>query len=158
MADYEKAKLEAKNLLEKYYIKDPAVPVFELAQNLGYKIEFFKMEQLKDVAGFTDLDKKNIYINENDPSYRQSFTVAHELGHIVLQHQPDKVGVLFRNTNIPTTDEEKEANAFAANLLMPKPFILKVMKEYNLNKEDVNILAGIFGVSPQAMGHQLERV
>ena len=158
MADYEKAKLEAKNLLEKYKITTPVVPVFELAQNLGYTITFFKSEKLNEVAGFTNLVSKTIYINEDDLSYRQSFTVAHELGHIVLQHQPDKIGVLFRNTHIPTTDEEKEANVFAANLLMPKEFVFKVMKEYGLNKENINILASIFGVSPQAMGHHLKYV
>ncbi|MBI2436645.1 MAG: ImmA/IrrE family metallo-endopeptidase [Candidatus Magasanikbacteria bacterium] len=163
MSDYEKAQVKAKELLEEHNITTPVVPIFDFTQRFGFKIFFFKPEKidgekLNDVAGFTDLDQKIIYINEHDPSYRQSFTVAHELGHIVLEHQPSKVEVqyLYRNTNITTTDEEKEANVFAANLLMPKIFIEKIMKQYNLHKEDVNTLAGIFGVSPQAMNLRLK--
>lgn len=163
MSDYEKARLKAKELLEEHEIRNPVVPIFVLPQSLGFKIYFFTPEKidgekLNDVAGFTDLEQKIIYINGNDPSYRQSFTVAHELGHIVLEHQPSKVGVqyIYRNTTITTTDEEKEANVFAANLLMPKDFLFKIMKEYKLNKNDINTLASIFGVSAQAMDLRLK--
>lgn len=50
-----------------------------------------------------------IYINSNAPADRQRFTIAHELGHVVL-HQ---------NYDVDNEDQEDEANEFASSLLMP---------------------------------------
>lgn len=47
-----------------------------------------------------------IFINRNQPADRQRFSLAHELGHVVM-HQ------------VPSPTMEDEANAFAAALLMP---------------------------------------
>ncbi len=47
-----------------------------------------------------------IFLNRNQPADRQRFSLAHELGHIVMHKAPS-----------PTMEEE--ANAFAAALLMP---------------------------------------
>ena len=35
-------------------------------------------------------ETKSIYINENDSLNRQRFTVAHELGHIILHHESNE--------------------------------------------------------------------
>lgn len=56
-----------------------------------------------------------IFLNKNLPGCRQRFTLAHELGHIIMHR-------------IPTGDDmETEANKFAACLLMPtddiKPYL-----------------------------------
>lgn len=48
-----------------------------------------------------------IFLNRNQPADRQRFSLAHELGHIVMHR-------------IPSPAMEEEANAFAAALLMPK--------------------------------------
>lgn len=69
-------------------------------------------------ASFKDVDvdgltinpiglKPVIFINADRPACRQRFSLAHELGHVVLHayHTPDM---------------EKEANRFAAELLMPE--------------------------------------
>ncbi|MFA5183554.1 MAG: XRE family transcriptional regulator [Syntrophales bacterium] len=48
-----------------------------------------------------------IFINYKQPADRMRFTLAHELGHIVM-HQ------------IPSPDMEKEANEFASAFLMPR--------------------------------------
>lgn len=48
-----------------------------------------------------------IFLNQNMPGDRQRFTLAHELGHAVMHR-------------LPTPDMEKEADAFAAALLMPE--------------------------------------
>jgi Zn-dependent peptidase ImmA (M78 family)/DNA-binding XRE family transcriptional regulator len=48
-----------------------------------------------------------IFINYKQPADRMRFTLAHELGHIVMHH-------------IPSPDMEKEANEFASAFLMPR--------------------------------------
>lgn len=47
-----------------------------------------------------------IFINRNQPADRQRFSLAHELGHVVMHR-------------VPSPTMEDEANAFAAAMLMP---------------------------------------
>ncbi len=92
----------------------------------------------------------------DDSGSRKSFTIAHELGHIFLEHK--NYNVLFR---IPKKDsrygaEEMAANSFAAHLLMPDFMLREYMKKYNLSKLDYKVMADIFGVPLSAMRPTLE--
>lgn len=62
-----------------------------------------------------------IFINKNYPGDRIRFTIAHELGHILLH-------------DYPTEESEREANEFAAELLMPKKLIAPHLKNLNIEK------------------------
>lgn len=157
--NYNEARKKAEELIVARGITEPVVPIFEIAEDNGCTIRFFRPTgELLRVAGFTDTKTKTIYVNESDPAYRQSFTVAHELGHLILGHGSNEYGVLLRNTHIETTPIEKEANAFASYLLMPEALLRKIMGQYNLDKNQVELLAGIFGVSSQAMKFRLQRL
>lgn len=79
--------------------------------------------------GFYDPKARAIYVNRDDPPNRQTFTIAHELGHhylhrdFILTH-PDQYKVLYRKPMGRETDPiEKEANSFAANLLVPTEWL-----------------------------------
>jgi Zn-dependent peptidase ImmA (M78 family)/transcriptional regulator with XRE-family HTH domain len=61
------------------------------------------------------------FINESSPADRMRFSLAHELGHIVM-HQ------------IQTDDMEKEADRFAAEILMPEESIKPHLMEITLPK------------------------
>jgi hypothetical protein len=69
----------------------------------------------------------HVIVNKNNPLTRQRFTLAHELGHIVI---PWHIGTIIDRTD-PHADVglngyweiEAEANAFAAELLMPSAWI-----------------------------------
>lgn len=65
----------------------------------------------KENYGFTIKIKRKYYIcyDSTLPKPIQKFTIAHEIGHIILKH--------FNNSN--HLNDEKEANMFAARLLMP---------------------------------------
>ncbi len=160
--DYQKAEESARALLEKYSINEPVVRVFDIAQKEGLKIQLFDMpEKLSNIAGFFDPDTKTIYVNNSDPTNRQTFTVAHELAHFILNHAPDKIGVLPRWPDLQNqikTPVEQEANCFAAELLVPKKMLTEQMEKYSLQKEDVDLLARLFGVSQETMSHRLKRV
>ena len=58
-----------------------------------------------------------IFINSNTPGDRLRFTLAHELGHIVMH-------------TVPTPEIEDEANEFAAEFLLPeddiKPYLMQI--------------------------------
>jgi Zn-dependent peptidase ImmA (M78 family) len=58
-----------------------------------------------------------IIINSKRSAYRQLFSIAHELGHIILRHPP----ILFMEPGKTQQSwYETQANVFAAELLMPK--------------------------------------
>lgn len=48
--------------------------------------------------------------NNNYPTVRKRFSIAHELGHLILKHNA---------TNLDTDELETEAHAFATRILMP---------------------------------------
>jgi len=158
-ADYDKAREAALALLEKYNIKSPVVPVFDIAQEEGLSIKSFDMpDELHDVAGFFDPATKIIYVNQAETANRQTFTVAHELGHYILNHPADQVGVLPRWPKMQTGTNnapEQEANCFAEELLVPSHFLKEQMEKYDVSPENSEILAQLFGVSRSVMDIKL---
>ncbi|KKP90412.1 MAG: hypothetical protein US57_C0002G0033 [Candidatus Moranbacteria bacterium GW2011_GWC2_37_73] len=92
-----------------------------------------------------------IGVNQNHPKVRQRFTLAHELGHFLMGH--DDHTIVDDRFDKPI-NKEKEANKFASELLMPKQFIEKEIKEHS-GKIGINQLAKKFEVSEQAMSIRL---
>jgi len=125
------------------------VPLEAIAKQKGYDCLVFDPianPQLADVAGMVNHEAKKIFINRNDNILRQRFTLAHEIGHIVL-HQGRSVVDFRKNIEQPSTPEEVEANRFAADLVMPAiPFI----KEWLQGSGDYDSIVKRFGVSAQA--------
>ena len=155
--DCDKARREAARVLRENTISDPPVDVREIASNYGIKIVrvIFKAGH-KDISGFLDFPEKTIYINNEESYNRNTFTIAHELGHYflhkdLLQNHPKEYQVLMRRPLASDQDwKEKEANAFAAHLLVPHEFL-------NRYKDFANVaqLAKAFIVSPEVIRYQL---
>lgn len=98
--------------------------------------------KLKD--GYTIRIKKNVnvvlYHEENKGTPRLNWTLAHETGHIYLNHDTD--GEI----------QEIEANQFAAELLMPTPIITKLARKISLTPR---IIAKTFLVSEDAASRKV---
>jgi Zn-dependent peptidase ImmA (M78 family) len=110
-----------------------------------------------DVSGAFDRAENKIYVAGDDIYARQAFTIAHELGHLLLHANVDReIFYRYESLNLDKEDgvEETEANWFAASLLMPEPL---VKKYWNLTKEP-KALADIFGVSSTAMFFRLKHL
>lgn len=142
------------------------VDVEGLANALGIDVRYSflekgisgMLERLKDGSGYC------ITINASDPPTRQRFTIAHELGHYIFHRNLVGDGVdddrIYRSTEVGRYHntaigpaQETEANAFAANLLMPHTLIKQERAE--LGGDNVAELARRFGVSEQAMSIRL---
>ncbi|MBC2714091.1 MAG: ImmA/IrrE family metallo-endopeptidase [Desulfobacteraceae bacterium] len=159
----------AQQLLAEFGIDTPPVPVEDIAKQKGAKLSFEPFEGKDDISGLLFRDKNNVIIGINSahPRNRQRFSIAHELGHLFLHDKElfvDKVVKLnFRDSVSSAAIDTKEiaANAFAAELLMPKQFIQNeiykiIKKSLSLNKEElIEKLAVIFEVSKQAMEYRL---
>lgn len=155
--NYAKAKAEAQRLLKKNGVTKPPVPVREIVEREGVDVVFARFNTLhRDVAGFTDFRGAKIYVNMEDGLNRQTFTIAHEFGHWVLHRtlfdaNPRQYNILLRRPRGPNTDPlEKEANAFAAELLVPMNLLHEV-KDY-LSLSD---MANLFAVSEEVIQHRL---
>ena len=154
-------------LLEELEIDEPPVPVRKIARHCDARIVRVPGEGDNDLSGFLyrEGDQAVIGVNKDHAPVRQRFTIAHELGHLLL-HEHDQVHVdrgfrvqLRSGVSSQGTDrDEMEANRFAAELLMPSCLLrLDVeQREFDLaNDDELRSLARRYGVSTQALAIRL---
>ena len=91
-----------------------------------------------------DNGKHHILVNIYDPYERQRFTIAHELGHLLLDNTET---IDCRESIFSNSEKELRANEFAGSLLMPKEWLEEVIKIVDDNDK----LANLFQVSRQAI-------
>jgi Zn-dependent peptidase ImmA (M78 family) len=88
-----------------------------------------------------------LFVNGAEPANRQRFTLAHELGHHRLGHATvvDEPSALIGHGHDPA---EVEANAFAAEFLLPKQAMQEWARGHGaIGLTDVVRLAATYGVS-----------
>lgn len=167
-------KIEAlvEELLDEHGITEAPVPVDPIAKAEGARIYYQSLDD--EVSGFLYRDDKQIVIgvNTHHATVRQNFTKAHELGHLLLHDrdaEPLHVDRVFRvvrlrdRTSSDGNDEaEREANLFAATLLMPKQFLEADLADLDsldlLDDSDLLELARKYGVSTQALVNRLKNL
>lgn len=134
MPDYPRVKREAKRLLEEFGITSPPVNPVDIARQLGVDVMFADFEEgANGISGFYDADENAIIVNSREYPLRQTFTVAHELGHQILHREwakSEDYSILMRDSMYDGDEpHEKEANAFAAHLLVPRPMLDRYWRE-----------------------------
>ena len=156
--DYVAVVRRAEQVLRDNSIVRPPILPRELAQSYGLEVKVVGFDrEHASVAGFIDFDERVIYANAEDHFNRQTFTVAHELGHYLLhrtlfEEHPEDYKVLLRMPLGAETDPvEKEANAFAANLLVPRKFL-----DFYGRYAEVDELADLFAVSKEVIRFRLK--
>lgn len=164
---------KAQLILNSLKLHTAPIPVEDVAKRSG--VSLIALDLGEDVSGVLHMksDAANIGYNPNESKLRQRFTIAHELGHYFLHREDDKIYVdnenyyqtiMFRTTkqlNLSNADyqREREANSFAAALLMPQTLLLKELKKYNgfdlSDNSMITELAKKFDVSIQAMSFRI---
>jgi len=138
-----------------------AIDLGKVAKDLNIKIVSHDFSD--DISGVFIRENNDLFIGVNNrhPEERKRFTIAHEIGHYLLHssdilhydtaHLDSPTMVLYRaNGNL--SPNETNANAFAAELLMPEEYIDKCVK---LGILEIGSLADIFKVSEDAMRYRL---
>jgi Zn-dependent peptidase ImmA (M78 family) len=109
-------------------------------------------------------DKISIFLNSNNSESRNKFTIAHELWHFILHMKWHKWFIWFEDEILYKKDwiispEEKQANEFAAELLMPENRVIEIFWYYNIKFEYTSTviekMVEIFWVSKSAMVFRL---
>lgn len=104
------------DVLRMFGIKAPPVDVIGMARSLGVLVRGVSDPGWAGAVRSKD-DKAVIWVRTGDSPNKQRFTVAHELGHLLLH---DTQAMAFRdNNNFSGGPREQEANAFAGRLLVP---------------------------------------
>lgn len=141
--------VSADNLLVMYGMEEPPINVHRLAEKLGVSV----FEKQTNTAGQLQIDSEKqrayIYVNPTDSRVRQRFTMAHEIGHLMLHRGQTQ----FRETEIPGDRQEIEANQYAANLLVPLWMLSAEAPHFDF---EIPPLARKFQVSKQAMKFRIE--
>jgi Zn-dependent peptidase ImmA (M78 family) len=160
-ARYNRIDQVVRDLLASNDVSTCPVPVDQLAERAGAHLQV--QDFGNEISGM--LLRTNgqviIAVEQEQSEVRQRFTIAHELGHLLL-HAGQEVRVdtnfrvNFRDANSATAEdvEEIEANAFAARLLMPEAFLQRDLRGVAFDVEDaeqVGELASHYNVSVQAM-------
>jgi Zn-dependent peptidase ImmA (M78 family)/DNA-binding XRE family transcriptional regulator len=108
------------------------------------------------IAGFSawlqissEASRPLIVSRRNLGPFRLRFTVAHELGHLMLGHE------VFGG---PQGDEEREANVFAQALLMPKEAAIEDLSVAPLDMQRLAELKGKWGMSMHAIAMRAKRL
>lgn len=138
------------------HMRAPNVDVAACAKEVGLQI--YSVDLPHGVSGMLKRagdDEFECYVDSSEPSVRQRFTAAHELGHFVLHR--DSIGETHSDNYRLRADgmtswQETQANQFAADLLMPMDLISNAMEK---GTTSVSGLAKLFRVSEIAMSIRL---
>lgn len=160
---------QAANVLKKTGVEAAPVPIHLVAQRLGLIVESVQLGD--EVSGVLVIDGEAgvIGYNASHPGVRQRFTIAHEIGHYLL-HRTDsslfidqRYFMAFRDqrSSDGSDPREREANAFAACLLMPSQLVRRELEHQSFDladEEGLQALAETFQVSAQAMAIRLSNL
>jgi Zn-dependent peptidase ImmA (M78 family) len=153
--DYPKVKREVRRLHEEFCVTEPPVDPIRIARGVGVTVYFVTFEpEKRNISGFFDCDERAIFVNRDEYPLRQTFTIAHELGHKILHEEwarSTDYRVLLRDSSYQSDEvHEKEANAFSAHLLVPRPMLDRYWKRLNVQQ-----LSTLFAVSEPMIKNRL---
>ncbi|MEJ8630185.1 ImmA/IrrE family metallo-endopeptidase [Sphingomonas sp. I4] len=143
------------------------VDVFGAIGKLGATLMFQPLDKL--LGAYVPAEEPGILITTRRPLPVQRFTGAHELGHLVMRHEPslDDEKILrrapFSTVASRADQQEREADAFAAMFLTPGWLLALLLQRQHwapealANPQLVYQASLRLGTSYQATCHTLER-
>ena len=131
--EYALARGAAERVLDRHWTGEMPVDVWKIAAGMGLRVV------VVSAAHQGRLTEDVIEVPEDEPRVAKRFVIAHEIGHRELRHQ------------VPEEKIEAEANAFASELLTPRPRLRRAV-EVGLSLRE---LCELFDVSSQALTYAL---
>lgn len=146
------AKKLAQKVIKETGISSAPVSLQKVIEHLkkSLNLEVMKVTLTEKISGLLvvceDVEKESMTIgfNADKPWCHRRFTIAHEIGHIMMNH------TCSGNTN-DKSDNETEANNFAAELLIPTKFIKEDFKKI----PNIPELCKLYRVSGESMAIKL---
>lgn len=159
-ANYKFAYEKARQVLKMYKITEVPTDLQAICKGLG--VEYVELDDPEALDGaLLEMNGMHVAMLNRAKSFvRGRFTLAHELGHICLEHgkrdfyDPEmarELGEDVQENKKPA--KEQEADAFASELLMPTD----QLKKYQSELKNLEKMANLFQVSKQAMSIAINR-
>lgn len=144
------------------------INLFKECERCGYKLLRYPIGEDGNLGFVLKKDDDIIiFTNSSARLSRETFTLAHEIGHIIL-HFVEATSFVDDNITIngrSTNEKEQEANYFAACLMMPEDEIRKFLdlevddfKANGLNAMDIARIMSEFNVSFDMALNRLESI
>ena len=162
----QKARERAQEILAELAITKAPVPVERVAKKLGAVVRYSAFDDT--LSGMITVKEgvPIIAVNALHHPNRQRFSIAHEIGHLVLHREfitnhvhVDKSFALHRDERSAQGEDrlEIDANAFAAELLVPQEWLrLAIAPEMDLDDDRaLTTIARQFKVSTAALQNRL---
>lgn len=137
------------------YLKVPAGPIeniVSLFERNGIIVVFLDLNAMEKFDGLTMFTKRQvpvIWINRNMPNDRKRFSLAHELGHLVMHLRSEDL-------DKAEDDKEREANEFASEFLLPKNLCKQDL--FGLKYKDLGLRKLYWKVSKAALIHRAQEL
>lgn len=133
---------------------EPPYDLLSLAKKYGdVEYIYFPISADGVTIGIGGSERPNILINESAPEARQKFTLAHELGHVII---PWHTGIIVSHLNNDGDDYEyrqmeSEANRFAAELLIPTAWLVSEYEKFSSFSKYLRHIISVTGASRDAV-------
>lgn len=134
----------AKEVINDFNLQYP-LNIYNFCKNLNIKI--YREDIDMDGCLLCHNGKVAIIVNKRNSS-REKFSIAHELGHFFIPHHNELMFNCYDVGNssvITKLENEKEADLFASELLMPEHMISRYSDEISFNQ--IKYVADIFETS-----------
>lgn len=167
----EAARQKAQQLLDSMTIRRAPIPVERIARRVGATVRYYPLDD--ELSGMLFINERQpiIGVNALHHPHRQRFTIAHEIGHLMLHreeiaervHVDKKFPVMLRDTRSTQGTDwlEIQANQFAAALLMPESLLRETVdqEEYDIDDQrPIDELAKKLRVSRQALEYRIRHL
>lgn len=142
----------ADQILQYFEVHEPPVDIEDIVQRLGVRLHYVENPGWSGAVKITPPNQADIWVASEEAEVRRRFTIAHEIGHLILHNPVDEA---YRDVTFEGSIVEARANGYAAALLMP----------FRLLQEEVDtfgpypaLLAQRFKVSEAAMRIRLGKL
>ena len=155
--------MTAKQVLDNYWNNTAPIDPKKIAENIGIIVKYKPLgDKISGIIKNNRFHHIEIHVNKLHSEERQRFTIAHELGHYFSSEDFNQfedadnlleIELLKDRKNDLSDYDERNANSFALELLMPKIAIDYMLKTGKAST--IGDLAKIFKVSLSVMNIRL---
>jgi predicted transcriptional regulator len=153
---YSLAERQATKTWQLLGIRSPGASLGWITELPRVEVKLMPRYTMNGLAGATKYARGRylVLITKNDAHARRRWTLAHEFKHILDYTNAKALYAQLGYGDAERREQliEKICNHFAANLLMPRPW---VKHAYGNGIQELSALAGLFNVSEEAMHNRL---
>lgn len=136
-------------LLEFFNINlEKEINVDFIIENLNIKVRQANLKQgILGASKVVGMNRLIVISQELNNVGRRRFTLAHELGHILMHQGDNYCRYTDFNIQMATKLKEQQANEFASELLLPRKMMIEELEAFDVSFELASKIAEIYNTS-----------